>query len=129
MNHRSYIITTVCETSVIPAGYQLAITGSTTALGEWDETRALPMIPDTTDPRAHSTSLLPAPQSTTRVEFRWILINEGAKSITEGVDPQRVYKYVDIEPDFEGLPEELQALMAARGQLRRAHVAASSQQN
>ena len=74
-------------------------------LGEWDEANAMPLIPFIMDPIMYHTGLLPAPQSTTRVEFRWIFIKHGAPTITEverGSDPTRVYKYLDLEPDLDG---------------------------
>ena len=104
VNFCSYMIQATFSPSLVPEGYRPAITGSTTELGGWDETKAMALTPWKMNPLVYNSGLLPAPQSATLVEIRWILTKDLAKSITEvgqGFDPQRVNKYLDLEPDFE----------------------------
>ena len=102
VEHRNYMIGSMFSMSEMPEGYQPAVTGSTVELGEWDETRAMSLTSWKMNPAIQYTSFLPAPQSATRVEFRWVLIQDCAETTTE-VD----CKYLDLEPDLGGLPREL----------------------
>ena len=93
-----------------PQGYQPATIGSIVELGNWDPTKTMPLTPVKANPPFYSTDLLLVPNSSARVEFRWIFIGEdGAEMITElvaGSDTECPSKFVDIEPDLWGLPKE-----------------------
>ena len=75
-NRRGYRIFSIFSPSGRPEGYQPAIIGSTVELGEWDTTHALTLTPLNANPTFLSTSLLPAPKSKERVEFRWVFIEK-----------------------------------------------------
>ena len=117
-DRRVYKLFSIFSPSEIPQGYQPAIIGSTVELGEWDKTRALALTP-LKIPTCSSTRVLPAPESSERVEFSWALIgDDGANMVAEvekESDTERSSKFVDIEPDLCGLPKEFDSCLLCPG--------------
>ena len=118
-SRHGYRLVCMSPLSVLPEGYQLAIVGSTEQLGEWDETKAERLNPLKVSTSFLQTSLLPAPESNERVEFRWVFIGEGGTStifeLEIDSETKLRCKFVDVEPDLWGLPRGLECCMLCPG--------------
>ena len=102
-----YRLLSIFPPSDTPQGCQPAIIGSTEELGEWDKTQASTLTPLNLNSSILSTSLLPAPETNERVEFRWVFLGRDDADIVPevGSETERPTKSVDIEPDLWGLPQ------------------------